>query len=810
MLFVITTVVVSSCSGGGGVASPKPKSKPDSGSTLAVEAVVPYEPPHSMPGPATDKVYFKSFHVDRAPLDFQNGAMDLYLFSLKTQAARELRDDGGIRLDEAPATSTSIVLNPAPAPSGQLNPFSIKEVRQAIQLLVNRDFIANDIYQGMALPMVTHLSPTDFDFLTVYEQARGSDIRYDPELARDIISDAMEKAGAKLINDRWTFEGKEIRLKFIIRVEDERRSIGDLVRAELEKAGFTVAPSFQQFAPAVLSVYSSNPKSFEWHLYTEGWGRSSPQRYDFATINQMVAPWQGNMPGWREVGFWQYENQELDDLGQKLFTGRFNDQAERDVIYRRMTELALDESVRVWVATVLNSFPVSSKLQGVTSDLVSGPKGPRTLREAYIPGENELTLGHLWVWTERTTWNPIGGFGDVYSSDIVSNLYDPPVWNHPFTGLPVSNRAGFEVQTAGPLGKLDVPVDAVTWDAKEDRWEEVGSGVQATSKVVFDFSRYLGSKWHHGQPITLADAMYGIAQAYELAFDEDKFRIEFALGVTSRPLLSTFQGYRILDNNRVEVYVDFWHFEESQIASYASPASFFSPWELLAAMDDLVFQQRRAAYSDTASNRFDVPWISLVMKRDAGLVERTLMDFLDGKFIPGGVFTIGNRSLVSPEEADARYRAAIDWFETYEHLVISNGPFFLSRYDPPAQFAEIKAFRDPTYPFQPGDWHLGRAPSLDISEVVLGEVVVGRAIDVTAVVNGPGNVAVRYILLDPATSEVVTSGNADRVDKEKFVVRLSAKVTGGLSPGLYRLFLAAHSDQVATLTERRVDLELVP
>ena len=30
-----------------------------------------------------------------------------------------------------------------------------------------------------------------------------------------------------------------------------------------------------------------------------------------------------------------------------------------------------------------------------------------------------------------------GGFGDVYSNDIWRNLHDPPLWNHPFTGIPM-------------------------------------------------------------------------------------------------------------------------------------------------------------------------------------------------------------------------------------------------------------------------------------------------------------------------------------------------------------------------------------
>jgi hypothetical protein len=94
-----------------------------------------------------------------------------------------------------------------------------------------------------------------------------------------------------------------------------------------------VAVTYQPFATAVQSVYSSDPAAFEWNVYTEGWGRGAAQRYDDSTINAMNAPWMGNMPGWREQGFWQYEDPEMDSLGQKLFRGEFTSVDERNELY---------------------------------------------------------------------------------------------------------------------------------------------------------------------------------------------------------------------------------------------------------------------------------------------------------------------------------------------------------------------------------------------------------------------------------------------------------------------------------------------
>ena len=769
-----------------------------------------YEPPHSQPGPAADKVFFRSFHVDRAPLELTSGNMDLYYFGLRTDAALDLQDDPTTQLYEAPSTTLSLILNPAPAPDGRLNPFSLPEVRRAMQFLVDREFIAQDLYRGLATPMLSHVSPLDYDYLTVYEIDRGSGIRYDPEFARQRIAEAMRGAGAEFVDDRWHYGGQPIRLRFIGRVEDERREISDLIRAELDQAGFDVAISYQNFAPAVLTVYSTDPASFEWHLYTEGWSRGAPRRYDVGTINSMTAPWLGNMPGWQEMGFWQYEMPRLDELGKQLFRGEFSSREERDAVYAEMTSLALDESVRVWLATVTNNFVSTAELKGVTSDVVAGPRSPWTLREAYVPGRQDLTVGHLWVWTERTTWNPIAGFGDVYGVDIWRNLTDPPLWNHPFTGVPGPFRASFEVQTAGPDSTLEIPDDAMIWDVTAKRWVPVEPTAQARSKVIFDYSKYIGSNWHHGQPITIADALYSIAQAYELAYDPDKARTEAALAITSRPYLETLRGYRLLEDNRLEVYVDFWHFDQSSIAEYASPASFSTPWEVLAAMDDLVFSQRRAAYSDTSAARFNVPWISLVMKRDAKLVERTLKRFSREEFQPEGVFDFGGRTLVAADEAEERYRAALTWIDETDHLVISNGPFWLARYDPPAQFAELRAFRDESYPFQPGQRYLGQPKEILIDAPVESALRSGKEGEWEINVTAPGELELRYLLLDAATNQTVDSGIAQQDENGLFKVEVTTEVSKDLFPGLYHLHLAASSSELALIAERRVDVEVLP
>ncbi len=770
-----------------------------------------YEPPHDRPGPAVDTLIFRAFDVDRAPLDLLAGDMDLYYYNLKITAARELQDEN-VRLLESPATTISLILNPAPAPEGQLNPLSLPAVRKALQFLVDREFVAREIYQGQAVPMLTNVSPTDYDYLTIFRQVNELGIAYDPEYARGEIATAMQDAGAELVDHIWHFNDRPITLKFIVRVEDERREVGNLVQNTLQESGFRIATSYQPFAPAIQTVYTTNPQDFQWHLYTEGWGRGAPQRYDYSGINAYYAPWQGNMPGWREVGYWQYEHAELDTLGRKLFQGDFQDQDERDDLYRRMTSLGLEESVRIWVATILNTYPVQPEVHGITHDLAAGPRGLWSLRAAYKPGNAELTVGNLWVWTERSTWNPVGGISDVYTSDIWRHLQDPALWNHPFSGKPQPFRLDFDTETAGPNSTLEVPTDAMFWDAKAGAWVNVKKGTTANSKVTYDYTRYFQAPFHHGGDISMADVLYGLYHSIDLSWNPDKALVETVMATTGRPYWETIKGYRVLDENRIEVYVDFWHFEEDYIAAYATPSGAGTPWELLYALDELVFTQRRGAFSATTAARFKVPWISLVLDRDARLVRRVVQELARKQQIPKAALTLpgAREPLVDQTQATEAYAAVLDWFKAKGHMVIGNGPYYLERYDPGAQYAELTAFRHENYPFTPADLYVGEPELVSFKDIQVEDLFVGEEYEVVMDLEGPGEIAVLYILKDASSGTVLFSGHAEAATAEAntFSIVLSEEETADLDFGLLELTLAAYSDELARVTERQVEIEV--
>ncbi|MEN2974163.1 MAG: ABC transporter substrate-binding protein [Candidatus Caldarchaeales archaeon] len=767
-----------------------------------------YTPPHDEPGPAVDRVIFRKVDQDQAPLLIERGDIDLYLYGLKIVTASQYLKSKVVNIYQAPSTTISILLNPSPAGEGGLNPFSIPEVRFAINYLIDREYLAKSIYGGFALPMYSHVASIDYDYLVVSEVLRKYRLSYDPDYAKTVISRAMEKAGAKLVDGRWMYNDKPITLRFIIRVEDERREVGNMLAEELEKMGFTVMRSYMDFAQAISLVYKTDPKSFEWHLYTEGWGRGAAERYDYATINQMCAPWLGYMPGWLEYGFWQYKNDRIDEIGKKLFKGEYKSIDERNRMYSEMTEMCILEAIRIWVLTVNNPLVSRIDLKGVSMDLVSGLRSMWTLRSTYTD-KNELVVGHLWVRPYMgSAWNPIGGLTDIYSVDIWKQLYDPPLTRDPSTGIPIPFRAEFRVVESRPESVIDVPGDAFIWSVETDSWSYVPPGTKAKSKVIFNYAKYFNSRWHHGVEITLADLLYSIYQSFEIVYDPEKSRIEVALSATRKPILETFKGFRIINQTAIEVYVDYSNPFIEYVAEYAEPWGAAMPWELLYSMDILVFDEGFAAYTDTASARLQVKWLDLIEPLQCRRLVNIFERLYEQRKYPSNVFNLHGREVETVENSLKRYRAMIEWFRERGHLVVSNGPFYLEKMGSVTeQYAEIKAFRDEYYPFKPKDFYFGIPKKIELFTPTFLKIARGDEIRLEIDIRGVEESYIKIVLTNPYTQEFIYRDEI-KVEEGKTSITIPRDVSGRLEVGVYQIYLTAYSHLTSLISERIIELSI--
>ncbi len=705
-----------------------------------------------------------------------NGEIDAYIFNIQPDAQVSVETDYAdeIELWRGISGMDNVVLNPAPAPEGQLNPFSIREVRYALNFVFDRDFLVNELMQGTAAAMYDFLGPFHPEVPSIADIKLSHGFTYDFELANEMVENAMVLAGAEKRAGKWYYRDEPVVVKALIRVEDERRDMGDAFAADVEKLGFTIEYMHTTFGPAIDTVYGTNPSDFEWSFYTEGWGIGASRWLTWQPAwwggewDPDYGYWLGNMPGWGNEDWWNYHSpgNRIETLGTDLYYGRYTDLADREEKVREITDLINTEAVRIFGLRLMDAYPASTDLKGLTQDVANGLRAAIwTPREAYKDDTTDLKFGNLWVWTETTVWNRYGGFNDVYSVDIGRSTYDPAVWRHPFTASVQPFRATYEVTTEGPDGTLSVPSDAYVWDADADQFVTVGANVEAQSMVVFDLSMFTQSKWHHGLDLNMADILYSIASGWDIANDDTKSTRESTVSGAAAGVYNTIKGL-VVDGDMLTVYLDYYHFDVNEIAIAANLMGGINgigdnPWELNAAQEDVVFEKNLMSFDQTAADLWGVPWMSLVLSEHAETVKDSLEEFLAEDYFPSNYFTLGDTTYDTIENARARYQAAIDWYNDKGIIWIGNGPFYLNAFDAEAQYAETLAYRDPTYPFKPGDWYYGRPQIPEVVDVSMPVITKGIATTVDITMQGPETLAATYLITKEATGELVIKGEAD-------------------------------------------------
>ncbi|MDH3696945.1 MAG: ABC transporter substrate-binding protein [Nitrosopumilus sp.] len=641
-----------------------------------------------------DSVKFIQYLDENTALEeVQNGNLDTYYHTISPDRLENYQDREGLQVFDSTGGSYSILINPAE--SDKYNPFSNRDIRFALNYLVDRKLIVNELMGGYGSPIISYYSPTDPEYLTVIEQLETFNFEYKPTFANEIISRVLEEEGANKIENKWQMKGKQIEVIIFIRSDDPvRKSIGEILAIELEKVGFVVKKDFGDLNKAFVVVYGSNPSDVKWSLYTEGWGRSAFVRYDSVGLGQMYSPWFSNMPGFNDPSYWNYDNEKLDTLTQKIYTGDFDTSEQRAELIQEAVVEGVNESVRIFLASKIDQYVVNEKVSGIVNDFGAGvpsrftPINAKSNHEEFVIGVKQIYQG---------AWNPVMGLTDSYSRHIWGIISDPATFKHPFTGETFPVRATWEVETAGSNKKIDIPQEAKIWNPALQKWKNVDENSLATSKVTFNFEF---SNWHNGEKMNMDDILHSLYFTIEWGTQVDENDKTFDTEFTPRAAQSiqTIMGVNPIDEDTVEVYVNYWHFDEGEIADWAVIWNVV-PWEITAAMEKAVVDGK-LSFSRSGATSKNVNWLSLIIPNDANIIKNYLQEFKETKHIPQP-FKEDNQN---SEYYQKRYNSSIKWIETYNHAVISNGPFYLEAYSPESRTIKVSAFDDNSYPFKKGKW----------------------------------------------------------------------------------------------------------
>ncbi|RLI13382.1 hypothetical protein DRO33_01390, partial [Candidatus Bathyarchaeota archaeon] len=690
-----------------------------------------------------------------------------------------------------------LFVNPLPrvkiAGEDRFNPFGIREVREALNWLIDREYICKEVLGGLGYPQYTVFAPYAMvDYARAYPTMLQLETRYsyNPDKAKEVIFTKLKEAGCTFKDGKWYDpDGKLIEIHFFIRTEDERKDIGDYLASVIEEElGFTVVRDYGPGAEAFAKVYGGIE---DWHLYTEGWGFEAIDAYsDWAPYYMYCSPWTGAV-------FKYYQpDPELVDLATKLLNAEYRTMEERLEWVKKLADLCSRDSTRIWMVLSISPWPYcSAQVENIAYDLVAGFYSPFTLRTARFksdyggPVGGTLKVGDFNMFV--SAFNPVGGVKWVYEWVVWSAITDFGLWPHPHTGIYFPVRASFKVITAGPTGYLPVPEDALTFNATALDWTTVGPNVTATSAVTLNF---VFGKWHHGEDMTMADIFAAMAHAFRVACEADPIYDAASITPGMEAFISAFRGIKVLNDTAVTVYIDYWHPDKTFIAAMADVWT-STPWEIYALMDDAV-TARELAWSDVQATDWGVECLDLFKGPSLPILKSHYDSLSTANYIPPYMQDpdLPDCAKITTEMATARWSALGTWYDTYGHFLVSNGPFKAVKADTVAKVIRIEAFRE--YPFKADHWDWLVKPKVpDLSVEMPESIVMGEeaTVSVTSTLEGApySKVDVTFMLADAAGRVVLQKVATWDPDAKKFIVTLTADETLSLTPGTYTAYVVA-------------------
>ncbi len=704
-----------------------------------------------------------------------------------------------------------------------LNPFQNENIRQAMNFAIDRSYVAQELYQGLAVPKYTTIAEASADRARFAKEIRLEEAKwsYDLEKARELITAEMEAMGATLDGGVWSFNGEPINVKVLIRTEDTRLLIGGYIATQLEELGFQVERVERTSAELSPIWNAGDPTLCEWHLYTGAWSQTSIDRESTFSFEQYytnrVLPW----PLWALYA----PPAELDDASAKIFNGDFASIDERNELFRTALPMSNEYATRDWITSRTTVVPFRNEVS-VTTDLAGGVSGAamwsKTLRfEDEVGGS--MNVGLPSVFTEP--WNPFGGSNWVFDQMIIRGVGDLGIYFDPNTGLGLPGRierAELTVREGYPMAassdwvtltfepEVVVPDDAwAGWDAENQVFltaAEVYTETQTVllkSTVYYPEDLYTTVTWHDGSPISAADFVMAMITNFDLG-DPASPNYDEALVPTREQFLSAFRGVRIVSTDPlvIETWTDAGSLDaENAVASWW-PAGVYDYSDVAWHNMSLMLRgdaNGGFAFTPEKASANELERANLISGPSLEIMAGELISATEEAYIPYAP-TLGQ--YVTAEEATARYDNLAEFARRYGHYYISTGPYFLSGVFPVEGQAVLSHYA--AYPDLASRFSNFAAPAFPVTEIDgPARVTIGEeaAFDIFIdVFDGPYPVddieAVNYLVFG-ADGALVAEGTAEAVEDGVWQAVLSSEVTGGLAEGANRLDVVVVSKLVA-------------
>ena len=760
-------------------------------------------------------VFVEEPSSDAAVTRLEVGDLDVFAYNVsEPDIAQRIHDSEKLVAETAYGNFGELTFNPAGPEfdDGRLNPFAVEKIREAMNWLIDRDYICQEISGGLAVPRFVPVNFASKDAAVLADVIAAIKLKYthNPDKAVEVITAEMEALGAELVDGKWNYNGEPVVLIALIRVEDERLEIGDYASNLLEDIGFTVQRDYKTSAEASPCWLRTEPAEGCFHFYTGGWVSTAISRDAADNFSYFYTPDGLPFPLYAAMK----PSEEFYDLATRLNNSEFTTVEERTEMFAQALDLALLNSQRVWLRDEVGIAPHKANI-ALASDLSGSIYGSnlwaQTLRYTDQVG-GAMTIAMPSIMTEP--WNPIAGSNWVYDMMPIRGTGTPAVVNDPFTGLNLPMRLskaevfikeGLPVEqnldwaTLEFVPEIVVPDDAwADWDAENQVFitasERFTETETVASKVVMYYEEdfFDKMKWHDGSPVTIGDFVMFLIMQFDPSKEASPIYDE-ATVPAFETFMAAFKGWKIVSEDPlvIEYYTDAYSMDAEEnvtSARAANPAAYYqgyeASWHVLAPAWR-VEANGEAAFSADKAEALEVEFMSFIAGPTLELLKAQLDSAQEENFIPYEP-TLG--AYITAEEAEARYANLQEWHRRYGHFWVNTGPYFLQRAFPVEGTLILQ--HNPDYPDLATRWD--RFAAAPIPEVMVdgpGNVTIGdeATYDIFVDFGGePYAVAdidmVKYLVFD-ATGELAFSGDAEAVEDGHWQAVLGADVTGALEAG---------------------------
>jgi peptide/nickel transport system substrate-binding protein len=804
--------------------------------TVQVE-VTPTPAPSSRTGGWLDTIVFSVASSEEAAVtQLQADDYDVYADPMANAELYDtVKGDPNLKYSNSVGLFDELLFNPHAGEfnDGRLNPFGDPKVREAMNMLIDRNYITSEIFGGLAVPKWVSSSRFMADYARYIDVIRALEVQYayNPDTAKDIITTEMEGMGATMGSDgKWQYNGSPITLVELIRTEDQRREIGDYVANQLESIGFTVDRQYKTSSEASAIWNQSDPAEGQWNVYTGAWIYNSISRDDATDFGFFYTPLGSGSPLWQAFT----PTPEFLDVATRLWTNDFSSLDERAQLFAEAEPLALQDSSRMWLDDRISFTPYRTSVE-TAYDLAAGVEGasiwPYTMRfVGQEGGTMRIGLPDLLV----EPWNPVAGTNWAFDAMPQRAMQDAGLVSDPYTGLYLPQRvekAEVVVKEGLPVGKtldwltldfapsIEVPDDAwADWDASTQTFitaaEKYTETQTANSKVTVTYpaDMFQTSKWHDGSNYSIGDFLMGmILNLFDVGKPDSPIFDESAQP-TVDAFLSHFKGVRITSTDPLvietyddQIYLDAewmvrtWFPTDSVGGDYSYGVG--SPWQVMA-LGYLADSKGELAFSTDKAGAKDIDWLSYIAGPSLDILKADMTEAAAENYIP---YAPTMSQFVTADEATTRWANLQKWYGLQGHFVVGSGPYYLDKAFPVEKTMTLRRFED--FPDPANKWSGFGTPMLPVVEVDgPGRVNIGDEATYDVFITFEGNpypadeiAGVKYLVFD-STSAVVASDQATAAEEGHYTVTLGSDFTSTLSAGANKLEVVVTSRAVSIPT----------